>query len=91
MCSVMGHQFTIEGDEAFALAQDLAALTGETLDAAVTAALRDRVEAERKRRDMDIRVADVLEIAREIRTMIGDPAPDAQHGHLYDYLRDNAR
>jgi hypothetical protein len=35
MCAAMEHQVMIEGDEAFAPAQKFAALTGESLDAAL--------------------------------------------------------
>lgn len=86
----MGHQFTIEGDEAFALAEELAALTGESLATAVTAAVRQRVEAERKRRDREAQVADVLALAKEIRGLMGHPLPSLDHGQLYDYLHDDA-
>lgn len=69
----MGHQFTID-DEAYALATELAALTGGSIDDAVTGALRLLVEQERDRRERATRLQDVLDLAREIRDMIGDDA-----------------
>ncbi|HYE50415.1 MAG TPA: type II toxin-antitoxin system VapB family antitoxin [Azospirillaceae bacterium] len=40
----------IKNDEAHRLASELASLTGESLTAAVTSALRERLERERRRR-----------------------------------------
>ncbi len=77
----MGHQFTIEGDEAFTLANELSALTGESVDVAVTAALRDRVEKERARQaDVEL----ILAAAREFRAMLGGDLPSPDHAWLYD-------
>jgi len=44
-------QLNIKNHEAHTLAAALAGLTGESLTVAVTAALRDRLERERRRRD----------------------------------------
>jgi antitoxin VapB len=42
---------SIKNDEAHRLATELARLTGQTLTAAVTTALRERLDRERRRRD----------------------------------------
>jgi antitoxin VapB len=44
-------QLNIKNDEAHGLAAALAELTGESLTVAVTSALRDRLERERRRRE----------------------------------------
>lgn len=76
----------IKNPEAHALARQLAAVTGETVTAAVTTAVRERLQrvttgsedlvADRKRR--------ILELAADIRANAGsEPWPD--HGELlYD-------
>ena len=46
----MGQVLTIESDEAFAPATQLAALTGESLEAAVSEALRTQLDHERSGR-----------------------------------------
>lgn len=50
----------IKNDEAHKLASSLAKLTGESLTTAVTVALRDRLEAERRRRGRGSEIADRL-------------------------------
>ena len=80
----MGHLLHIESDEAFGLASELAGLTGESLEVAVTEALRARLEAERKRREVDERVRDILEIAARIRSHMTHPLPSSDLSDLYD-------
>ena len=46
----MVHLLTTNGDEAFALATELAGATGESLDGAVVTAVRPRLDQERRRR-----------------------------------------
>ena len=46
----MGHVLTIESDEAVQLAEELATLTGTSLDTAVLKALRAEAEAARDRK-----------------------------------------
>jgi antitoxin VapB len=46
----MGMQLNIKSDDAYALASELATLTGESLTAAVTEAIRQRLERERRPR-----------------------------------------
>ena len=52
----------IKNDEAHDLATELAKLTGESLTAAVTSALRERLLRERRRRHADETVARLMKI-----------------------------
>ncbi len=83
----MGMQLNIESDEACRLASRLAELTGESLPAAVTEALRQRVEAEEKARSKEAWIAEIRSITAEIRTELdkagGEPLT-SNHDWLYD-------
>lgn len=79
----MGHLLNID-DEAYALASDLAGLTGESLEQAVTVALRAQLDAERRRRDVDERVREALAIAARIRAHMPSPLPSSDLSDLYD-------
>lgn len=79
----MGNQIKIEGDEAYAMAAELAGLTGESVDAAVVEAVRLRLEQERRKHDRDEMLRDVLAIAAEIREHMGHPLPSSDHSWLY--------
>jgi antitoxin VapB len=52
----------IKNDEAHKLATELAGLTGESLTAAVTLALRERLARERRRRRPDLVAARLMKI-----------------------------
>ena len=54
----------IENEEACLLARDLARLTGETVTGAITVALRERIARERRRRDVNARIEELLAIGR---------------------------
>ena len=77
----MGHQFIIEGDEAFALATELAALRGKPPEAAAIDAVREKVKAERELKE---KVARVMALAAEIRERLPLPLPPSDLSHLYD-------
>lgn len=79
----MGHQLNIKGEEAYRLASELAALHGESLTAAVTRALRDALEREKRERDVAAKVADILAIAKEIKASV-PPDVTSDHSWLYD-------
>ncbi len=79
----MGAQLNIKSEDAYRLATDLAALTGESLTAAVTAALRERLERERRGRDLATRRRRLVELAGEIRAHMREPV-SSDHGWLYD-------
>lgn len=75
----------IKNDETCLLARDLARLTGETMTGAITVALRERLARERRRRDLDGRVDELLAIGRRCAESL-EPGPSAiEHGDLlYD-------
>lgn len=75
----------IKNDETCLLARDLARLTGETMTGAITVALRERLARERRRRDLDGRVDELLAIGRRCAESL-EPGPSAiEHGGLlYD-------
>ena len=74
----------IKSDEAHRLAQQLAALTGETMTGAVTEALREKLERVRGKRDG--RLADrLLAIGRDCAARLKEPYRSVDHGDLlYD-------
>ena len=80
----MGHQLNIKSDDAYALAAALSALTGESLTAAVTAALRERLEREHKARDRQHKIDRIRAITADIRANMAHPLPSSDHGWLYD-------
>jgi antitoxin VapB len=57
-------RLNIKSPEAHELAAELARLTGESMTKAVTKALRERLARERRRRDKEALVAELLRIAR---------------------------
>ncbi len=75
----------IKNDETCLLARNLASLTGETMTGAITVALRERLERERRRMDADAGVRDLLAIGRRCAKSL-KPGPSAvEHGDLlYD-------
>jgi antitoxin VapB len=79
----MGSQLNIKSDDAYRLASELAALTGESLTAAVTAALRERLEREQRARDLETRRRRLTELATEIRSHMREPV-SSDHSWLYD-------
>ena len=52
----------IKNDETCLLARDLARLTGETMTAAITVALRERLARTRRRHDRNARIEELLAI-----------------------------
>lgn len=75
----------IKNDETCQLATELASLTGETKTGAITIALRQRLDRERRIRDSARRLRDMRDIADRCASLLG-PGPGAvQHGDLlYD-------
>ncbi len=75
----------IKNDETCRLARELAHLTGESMTGAITTALRERLERERRRRDKDALLRDMRAIAKRCAARLG-PGPSAvEHGDLlYD-------
>lgn len=76
----------IKNDETHRLAQELAALTGESLTSAVTEAVRERLVRLRRERDVDL-VEDLLRIGEECAAHLKEPFKSVDHGELlYDEL-----
>lgn len=66
----------LKSEETHQLAKELAAITGESMTKAVTAAIRERLAAERRRRDLDKLVEDVMAIGRRCASRpVCDPRP----------------
>jgi antitoxin VapB len=72
----------VKTDEAHRLAQELAALTGETLTAAVTQALRERLE--RVRRERGDLAERLLAIGRDCAARLKEPLRASEIDDLYD-------
>jgi antitoxin VapB len=74
----------IKNDEAYKLAHELSELTGESLTAAVTEALRERLD--RVRSSQGEGLADrLLLIGKDCSTHLKEPFRSAEHGDiLYD-------
>ena len=75
----------IKNDETCRLALELARLTGETMTGAITVALRQRLAREKRLRNADARVEELLAIGRRCAELL-EPGPSAvEHGDLlYD-------
>ncbi len=76
---------SIKNDETCRLAGELARLTGETKTGAITIALRERLDRERRQRDVNVRVESLHAIGRRCAKLLR-PGPSAvEHGdYLYD-------
>lgn len=75
----------IKNHETCRLARDLAQLTGETMTGAITVALQERLEREKRGRSMGDRLQEMRAIAERCAKLLG-PGPSAvEHGDLlYD-------
>ena len=75
----------IKNEETCRLASELANLTGDTMTAAITMALRERLERERRLRSAETRLREMRAIAERCANLLG-PGPSAvEHGDvLYD-------
>ena len=79
----MANQLNIKSEDGYRLATELSDLTGESLTAAVTEALRERLEREQGLRDRAAGIARLATLAAEIRASLR-LAPGASHAYLYD-------
>lgn len=67
------------------LAGELSRLTGETMTGAITVALRERLERERRRRNVEVRVRKLLDIGERCAKRLEPGPPAIEHGQLlYD-------
>jgi antitoxin VapB len=76
-------QLNIKNDEAYRLASRLAELTGESLTAAVTKALRSELAREEHARNVNAEVERMLAMGREIRAHMKGPV-SSDLSDLYD-------
>ena len=75
----------IKNDETCMLARDLAQLTSEITTGAITVALRERLVREKRRRNADVRVEELLAIGRRCAKLLGSGPAAAEHRDLlYD-------
>ena len=72
----------IKNDETCALIRELSSLTGESMTRAVSVAVRERLERER-RRGRRASAAEMLSIGRRIRARLEEPAHSLDHGKLF--------
>ena len=76
---------TIENQDTCRLARELARLTGETMTRAITVALEERLERERRQRGGRARLRKMRVIAGRSARLLGEGSPPADHGDpLYD-------
>ena len=74
----------IKNDEACQLASELARLTGETMTGAVTVALRERLEREKRHRGADALARELHAIGQRCASLLR-PGPSAiEHDDLLD-------
>ena len=72
----------IKNDETCSLARELVRLTGETMTGAITVALRERLDREKRQRDLDASIEELPAIGRRSAETL-EPAPSAmEHGDL---------
>ena len=75
----------IKNEETCKLAADLARLTGETMTGAITVALQERLEREKRLRDADVRAQKLRAIAERCAKLLDPGPPAVGHGDmLYD-------
>ncbi|MDE0150319.1 MAG: type II toxin-antitoxin system VapB family antitoxin [Rhodospirillaceae bacterium] len=75
----------IKNEETCALARELADLTGETMTGAITAALSERLEREKRERDKEALLRDVRAIAERCAALMGPGPSSTEIGDLlYD-------
>ncbi len=75
----------IKNEETCQLASELASLTGETMTGAVTIALRERLEREKRERSVEARLQRMRAIAERCAKLLREGGPPVDHGELlYD-------
>jgi antitoxin VapB len=80
----MGTQLNIKSEDAHRLASRLSELTGESMTAVVTEALRERLDRQLQVRDRDARLQRLRAITADIRAAMGENLPSSDHSWLYD-------
>ncbi len=79
----MGQQLNIKSDHAYAVANKLSELTGQSLTTVVTLALDQLLERESQSRDKAARLARLRELADQIAARM-EPGMTSDHSWLYD-------
>ena len=75
----------IKNEETCRLAGELARLTGDTMTGAITVALRERLERERRERSIETRLQEMRVIAERCSKLLRDGPSAVEHGDfLYD-------
>ena len=75
----------IKNEETCRLAGEMARLTGETMTGAITVALRERLEREKRERSLEARVQELRAIAERCAKLLSPGASSVEHGDvLYD-------
>ena len=75
----------IKNEETCALARELAELTGETKTGAITVALRERLEREKRERDAEAAIEEMLAFGKRFAARLGPGPSSVEHGDfLYD-------
>jgi antitoxin VapB len=75
----------IKNEETCRLAGELAHLTGETMTGAITVALEERLERERRQRGVNARLRRMRAIAERCAKLVREGGPPVDHGDLlYD-------
>lgn len=80
----MGTQLNIKSEDAYRLASRLSELTGESLTAVVTEALRERLHRQLQSQDREQRLKRLRAITSDIRAAMGEDLPTSDHSWLYD-------
>ena len=75
----------IKNETTCALARELADLTGETMTGAITAALSERLERQKKQRDVEARIDAMMAIGERCARLMG-PGPSSTE--IGDFLYD---
>ena len=74
----------IKNEETCELAREFASLTGESMTGAITVALRERLERERRERSVESRVQELQSIARRCARLLKGGPSVVEHGnYLY--------
>jgi antitoxin VapB len=75
----------IKNEETCRLAGELAHLTGETMTGAITVALQERLEREKRQRSTDARLQRMRAISKRCARLLREAGPPIDHGDLlYD-------
>ena len=75
----------IKNEETCRLAGELARLTGETMTGAITLALRERLEREKRERSVEERLRRMRATAKQCAELLREGGPPVDHGELlYD-------